>query len=249
VRDNDAASLVVGTMPSSVREGAATPLTITARDVANQLITVPVGGPVTLSASGNAGANVVQPGVLSGFVNGVWTGQVRVMNADTNVRLTAASPTASGLGNAFTVTTGPRLAASPPSFSLNVPQQWQKTRTLTISNTGAEPLIWSAGLSGVEWLTALPMSGTVPAGGSQNITLTFDAHDLSPGGYAGSLTLASNDERQPSVGIPVAMQVTPGVHHLRWSTIASPHAVNTPQSVTLTAEDVANNVVAALCFC
>lgn len=244
VRDNDAASLVVGTMPSSVREGAATSLTITARDVANQLITVPVGGPVTLSASGNAGANVVQPGVLSGFVNGVWTGQVRVMNADTNVRLTAASPTASGLGNAFTVTTGPRLAASPPSFSLNVPQQWQKTRTLTISNTGAEPLIWSAGLSGVEWLTVLPMNGTVPAGGSQNVTLTFDAHDLSPGGYAGSLALASNDERQPSVGVPVAMQVTPGVHHLRWSTIASPHAVNTPQSVTITAEDVANNVVA-----
>ena len=64
------------------------------------------------------------------------------------------------------------------------------TRTLTISNTGNNTLTWSGISTGNSVFTASPTSGTVAAGGSQAITLTFSPAAVTA--YSGTLTVTSD---------------------------------------------------------
>ena len=64
------------------------------------------------------------------------------------------------------------------------------TRTLTISNTGNNTLTWSGITTGNSVFTANPTSGTVAAGGSQAITLTFSPVAVTA--YSGTLTVTSD---------------------------------------------------------
>ena len=58
------------------------------------------------------------------------------------------------------------------------------------------------------WLTESPTSGSVPAGGWQDITVNFDATGLSAGTYTGNILIASDDPDEPLVAVPVSMAVT-----------------------------------------
>ncbi len=57
------------------------------------------------------------------------------------------------------------------------------------------------------WLSEDIHSGTVPAGGSENVTVTFNAHGLANGDYYGNLLVASNDATNPTVTVPVHLHV------------------------------------------
>ncbi len=57
------------------------------------------------------------------------------------------------------------------------------------------------------WLSADVTSGTIPAGGSTQITVTFNSASLSVGSYTGSLDITSNDPVNSSVSIPVTLNV------------------------------------------
>lgn len=60
-----------------------------------------------------------------------------------------------------------------------------------------------------EWLTMEPMSGTVAAGQSQDVTVTIDSAGLSAGDVERAIALlASNDPDQATTPLPVALTVT-----------------------------------------
>ncbi|MDD3700923.1 MAG: choice-of-anchor J domain-containing protein [Bacteroidales bacterium] len=61
----------------------------------------------------------------------------------------------------------------------------------------------------VPWLSATPLSGTIAGGESMTIDVTFDATDVTPGTYNGSLIFNSNDAANPVVTVPVTLDVQP----------------------------------------
>jgi len=155
VLDNDAASFEFSPIPSPQKEGVGFAVTISAHDSNGDLITVPVGGPISLAALASATPVALTPTAIS-MPSGTWTGQVRVLEAATDVHLEVASPTAAASSNLFDVTMGPRLTYSPGSFEITLPAQTIKTRTLTLANEGAEPLSWSLSSSYASILSASP---------------------------------------------------------------------------------------------
>jgi hypothetical protein len=62
--------------------------------------------------------------------------------------------------------------------------------------------------SGIPWLSAAPTSGTVAAGSSTDIVVTFDATGLFGGDYLADLLVKSNDPDEPQVRVPAHLHVT-----------------------------------------
>jgi subtilisin family serine protease len=62
---------------------------------------------------------------------------------------------------------------------------------------------------GASWLTPEPISGTIPAGGSQDITLTYNAKNQAVGDYTANIIIASNDPVNPEVTVPATLHVDP----------------------------------------
>jgi subtilisin family serine protease len=61
-------------------------------------------------------------------------------------------------------------------------------------------------LNNVDWLAVNPTSGTIGAGSSQNITLTFNATNLSAGTYNANLVIISNDPDENPTNVPVQLE-------------------------------------------
>ncbi len=61
------------------------------------------------------------------------------------------------------------------------------------------------------WVTADPVGGTVSVGGSEDVTLHFDATGLSAGTYEAMLVVSSNDPTNSVLELPVTMVVTDGL--------------------------------------
>jgi subtilisin family serine protease/sugar lactone lactonase YvrE len=60
----------------------------------------------------------------------------------------------------------------------------------------------------VQWLRVAPESGTVAAGASMDLQVSFDAARLEGGDYTADLVVASNDPVTPEVRVPVHLHVT-----------------------------------------
>ncbi len=63
-------------------------------------------------------------------------------------------------------------------------------------------------VSSPAWITSATPSGSIPSGGSQNVTLTISAANLTAGNYSRTFFVGSNDPARPSAGIPVTLTVT-----------------------------------------
>jgi hypothetical protein len=62
------------------------------------------------------------------------------------------------------------------------------------------------------WLTADPLTGTVPGHSSVPVQVTFDATGIQPGDYTTMFSIMSNDPVTPSVSVPVTMTVNPTIN-------------------------------------
>jgi subtilisin family serine protease len=60
----------------------------------------------------------------------------------------------------------------------------------------------------LNWMSVTPSSGVVPAGGSVDVTVNFDAAGMDPGPHTGSLSVVSDDPLAPTVDVPVTMMVS-----------------------------------------
>ncbi|HET9048340.1 MAG TPA: GEVED domain-containing protein [Chiayiivirga sp.] len=63
-------------------------------------------------------------------------------------------------------------------------------------------------VSDVPWLSVGTTSGTTPAAGNTPVTVTFDSTGIGPGTYTANLCVASDDEDEPTVTVPVELTVT-----------------------------------------
>jgi hypothetical protein len=77
---------------------------------------------------------------------------------------------------------------------------------VTGTTGGGEPGVCEAP-GDVPWLSVSPESGTTPAGGSSEVTVSFDSTGLAVGEYAAVLCVTSNDPASPLVQVPVSLTV------------------------------------------
>ena len=123
-----------------------------------------------------------------------------------------AEMTATNCGGSVTVSKKvsvigtPGIAYNPGSLEVSLKPGEVLTQVLTLSNTGNVPLTWKLGeKSSVSWLET-PTSGTIDPASSVDIIVTFIAPST-PDAYTTTLYLTSNDPNQPSVNIPVKLNV------------------------------------------
>jgi Viral BACON domain/Carboxypeptidase regulatory-like domain len=100
------------------------------------------------------------------------------------VALTVQPPPAPG---------APVMSAAPLNlnFSNTYGQPNPGSQVVTITNTGQSPLNWSTNVNlfASTWLGASPTGGSVPPGQTGQLVVTVDISHLSPGSYAGQITL------------------------------------------------------------
>ena len=102
----------------------------------------------------------------------------------------------------------PDIDVSPLTVLERLPADEMAVRTLSISNLGTADLTWSlAENPEVGWLSEDSIGGTVIAGGSQDIQLTFDTAGLAPNTYFTRLDVSSDDPDEPVVEVRVGLNV------------------------------------------
>ncbi|TVQ30192.1 MAG: hypothetical protein EA370_13915, partial [Wenzhouxiangella sp.] len=91
--------------------------------------------------------------------------------------------------------------AEPSTFgSIGFPQV---QLVMSVTGTVGDPV--ACGLP--DWLTIDPLSGSVDADDSQDVTATLNAEGLSSGIYEASICVTSNDPANPLVQVPVTLEV------------------------------------------
>jgi subtilisin family serine protease len=107
------------------------------------------------------------------------------------------------------LTTG-RVAADSTALTVVVPATQQRTRTLTLANTGSGTDFTVAEKDGKSWLTATPGAAQLAAGAQQKVVLGLDTAGVAPGTVlTATLQVRSHSGRQPLIEIPVTL-VVPG---------------------------------------
>lgn len=90
------------------------------------------------------------------------------------------------------------------------------TETIMIENSGFDLLSWST--ENTSKLQASPSSGTIPAGGSQSLTITIDMSNLALGSYTDTLTISSNDPDEALLDIEFLLRVMKPTTEIKLST-------------------------------
>ena len=111
------------------------------------------------------------------------------------------------IGNgSVTAPTEPSIGASPTSlsFAASAGGANPASQNLTITNTGAGTLNWSA-TDNQPWLTVSPASGTAPS----TSTISVDTAGLAAGSYGATITLTAAGATNSPLTVPVTLTVTP----------------------------------------
>jgi hypothetical protein len=109
--------------------------------------------------------------------------------------------------------TYPNVTVTPLFFSITLNQNTQTTRNMVVGNTGtADALTYNLVEAGgdIPWVSAAPLSGTVPPGETRTSVVTFDATGLAVGNYSGTLEVHSNDPDNAVRNMALVLRVDPG---------------------------------------
>jgi Abnormal spindle-like microcephaly-assoc'd, ASPM-SPD-2-Hydin/CARDB len=168
------------------------PLTVTGITSSNAQFTVsPATG--TIAAGGSLTVTVT-------FAPTVAIAQTGTLLITTNATPATATVALTGTGTAV-----PAPVAAVSLTSLNVGTVsvgTSLTAPFTISNSGNAPLTVTGITSSNGQFTVSPATGTVAAGGSLTVTVTFAPAAV--GAQSGTLTIASNDPTQPTLTVAVS---------------------------------------------
>jgi uncharacterized protein (TIGR03437 family) len=144
--------------------------------------------------------------------------------------------------------TGRQLQFAGVTGAANPPSQ-----TVTVSNSGAATLNWTAA-SSVPWLTVTPKSGS----GSATLTVAASSAGMSAGSYTGAISIAATGAANSPQSISVTFTVTvpsnlpaiaavvngasflPGFASGSWVTIQGSNLSNTNPGRTWTASEIVN---------
>ncbi|WP_240662550.1 S8 family serine peptidase [Streptomyces sp. WAC 06738] len=115
---------------------------------------------------------------------------------------------AAGIEVADATLTTALVTAASPAYELVVPAGQSRTRTLEIANSGTATGYTVAEKDGADWVTPSTASGTLEAGDSEKLGLTFDTTGATPGSVlTGTLLLDSESGRRPVIEIPLKVVV------------------------------------------
>jgi len=160
--------------------------------------------------SGSGAASATNPGYVvvqvspAGLGNQTCTGTITVTAASrtTTIPLTM---TVSGASQSILLSRTAALFQYPLDGSVPPPQ------TLSVLNAGSGPIEWTLStqtMSGGNWLTATPTSGSSPAGSVPTpVTLTVDPQGLAAGVYYGSVLVAAPDANNGPQSVTVILTV------------------------------------------
>lgn len=100
------------------------------------------------------------------------------------------------------------VTASAADYTLVVPADRDRTRTLTVGNAGTATPYTVRERGDATWVTATPASGELAKGAEQKVELTFDTSGVTPGSVlTGTLLVSSDSGRRPVVEIPLKVVV------------------------------------------
>jgi mannose/cellobiose epimerase-like protein (N-acyl-D-glucosamine 2-epimerase family) len=158
--------------------------------------TIGLSAPVTVPASGSATVPVTFTTGMSGSYSGTLT---ILSNATDHPTITV---TLSGRSEY------PGIGISPTTLSFSTTPNLPSSKSITLSNTGSSAITWSIS-SGNLWVSAVPGSGTIPAGGQMTCVVTANASSV--GTYTGNLSLTHSATNQPSpFTLPATLSVLAG---------------------------------------
>lgn len=92
-------------------------------------------------------------------------------------------------------------------------------------------------LAGAQWLTADVLAGSLGAGQSANIDVTFNSEELSFGTYTGALNFWSNDPVTPELSVPVTFTVQSNLGTLT-GLVTDPLAKTPVEGVSILVDEV-----------
>jgi hypothetical protein len=106
---------------------------------------------------------------------------------------------------------GPEIDVTPTAFSVTLAAGLSTSGPMTIENTGSLSLTFNitdtVDGAPVDWLTETPSAGAVPPGGSDVVTVAFDASGLTAGVHTATIFIANNDLDENQVRVPVTMTI------------------------------------------
>jgi hypothetical protein len=125
-----------------------------------------------------------------------------------------------------TPTGNPQISIAPEEFSFALSQGDIMTDMLYISNIGDAGLSYSAAVEIIttddpdknqnttdnQWLSIAPEQGMIASGTTDTLLLSIDAGDLPTGIYQAGIVISSNDPDNPTVSIPVSLDVLTGIN-------------------------------------
>jgi len=104
----------------------------------------------------------------------------------------------------------PILNVSTLEISQTVGQNGSGSKSFKVINDGIQNLTFDLEieyLNGDSWLTASPISGSIPAKSNQTISLSFNASGLELGAHHANINITSNDPVNPTATIAVTLHV------------------------------------------
>jgi agmatine/peptidylarginine deiminase len=101
----------------------------------------------------------------------------------------------------------PLISVNPSSLSQILYTGESASADLTITNGGTAQLSWSLQGGGASWHGENPSSGTIEAGNSAALTVSFDSQGLAAGTYNDALVILSNASNNPSLSVPLTLTV------------------------------------------
>lgn len=104
------------------------------------------------------------------------------------------------------------LEVSPTSLSFSAKEGGSNPppQSLTISNTGGQPLNWRATKDKeADWLSLSRTSGTVAAGQSTTVQVSVDISGLSVGTYQAMVTITAEGAQNSPVAVDVRLEIIP----------------------------------------
>lgn len=102
----------------------------------------------------------------------------------------------------------PDIVIDPASLGIDVAAGTSATTSFLVRNVGDGVLAVQAIEDDALWLTEDPAVFTVPPSGAQNVTVTVHAAALAPGVYNQTISISCNDPDEPSVTVPIRVNVT-----------------------------------------
>lgn len=166
----------------------------------------------------NATAGGTSPGAVVVSLNASVIGGLAPGTYNGTVTITPAAGPAIAVPVTLTVTAAPTITASASSINLNyqVGGASGSTNTpsavLTLTNPGTDGVNFGVAINNPHgtWLTATPPSGTIPAGGTTQITVAYStAANVPASNYTGmNVTIFLSGAANSTISIPVALRVS-----------------------------------------